>query len=76
MSSSVHVDNKKKEILILGRGAKQGLEHILAAEKIYSINLTVTKTKFCLNLHYNGANCYLFLNGTEIYKFKAIDSDI
>ena len=32
--------------------------------------------KFCLNLHYNGANSYLFVNGTEIYKFKAKDSEI
>ena len=32
--------------------------------------------KFCLSLHYNGANSYLFLNGTEIYKFKAKDSKI
>ena len=27
-------------------------------------------------MHYNGANSYLFVNGTEIYKFKARDSDI
>ena len=32
--------------------------------------------KFCLSLHYNGVNSYLFVNGTEIYKFKAKDSDI
>ena len=38
---------------------------------MYSINFTVTKKKFCLSLHYNGANSYLFVNGTEIYKFKA-----
>ena len=43
---------------------------------MYSINFTVTKKKFCLSLHYNGANSYLFVNGTEIYKFKAIDSKI
>ena len=43
MSSSVHVHNKKKDILILGKGPLQGLEHILAAEKMYSINFTVTK---------------------------------
>ena len=41
-----------------------------------SINFTVTKKKSCLSLHYNGGNSYLFVNGTEIYKFKAIDSDI
>ena len=43
---------------------------------MYSINFTVTKKKFCLSLHYNGANNYLFVNGTEIYKFKAKDSEI
>ena len=76
MSSSAYVDNKKKDILILGRGRTQGLEHTLTAEKMYSINFTVTKKKFCLSLHYNGANSYLFVNGTEIYKFKAKDSEI
>ena len=30
----------------------------------------------CLSLHYNGANSYLFVNGTEIIKFKAKDSNI
>ena len=42
MSSSVHVDNKKKDILILRKGPTQGLEHTLIAEKMYSINFTVT----------------------------------
>ena len=76
MSSSAHIDNKKKDILVLGKGPTQGLEHTLTAEKMYSINFTVTKKKFCLSLHYNGANSYLFVNGTEIYKFKAKDSEI
>ena len=76
MSSLIHIDNKRKDILILGRGTTQGLEHTLTAEKMYSINFTVTKKKFCLSLHYNGANSYLFVNGTEIYKFKAKDSEI
>ena len=76
MSSSAHIDNKKKDILVLGKGPTQGLEHTLTAEKMYSINFTVTKKKFCLSLHYNGANSYLFVNGTEIYKFKAKYSEI
>ena len=76
MSSSAHIDNKKKNILVLGIGPTQGLEHTLTAEKMYSINFTVTNKKFCLSLHYNGANSYLFVNGTEIYKFKAKDSEI
>ena len=72
MSLYAHIDNKKKDILVLGIGPTQGLEHTLTAEKMYSINFTVTKKKFCLSLHYNGANSYLIVNGTEIYKFKQI----
>ena len=77
MSASVHVDNKKKNILIIGIGPTQGLgEHSLTAEKMYSIDFTVTRNKLCLSLHYNGANSYLFVNGIEIIKFKAKDSEI
>ena len=43
---------------------------------MYSINFTVTKRKFCLSLHYSRRNRYLFVNGTEIIKFKAKDSEI
>ena len=46
MRSSAHVDNKKKDILILGKGPTQDLEHTLTAEKMYSINFTVTKRNF------------------------------
>ena len=76
MSSSSRIDNKLKDILILGKSPTQGLEHTLAAEKLYSINFTKENTKFCLSLHYNGANRYLFVNGTEIIKFKAKDYEI
>ena len=76
MSFSTHIDNKKNNILVLGIGATQGLEHTLTAEKMYSINFIVTKKKFCLSFHYNGANSCLFVNGTEIYKFKAKYSEI
>ena len=50
MSSSVHVDNKMKDILILGRVPTQGLEHTLTAGSMYSINFKVTKKKFRLSL--------------------------
>ena len=69
MSFSSHIDNKKKDILVLRKGPAKGLEHTLTAEKMCSINFRVTKKKFCLSLHYNGANSYLFVNGTQIYKF-------
>ena len=71
ISFSAHIDNKKKNILILGKGATQGIEHTLTAETVYPINFTVKKKKFCLSLHYDGTNSYLLVNGTEIYKFKA-----
>ena len=51
MSFSTHIDNKKKDILVLGIGPTQGLEHTLTAEKMYSINFSVTKKKFSLCLH-------------------------
>ena len=43
---------------------------------MYSINFTVRNKKFCLSLHYNGANSYLFVNGKEIIKFIGKDPDI
>ena len=76
MSSSTKLDNRKEDILILGKGPTQGLEHKLSAEKMYSINCAEPSKMFCLKLHYNGANSYLFINGKEIYKFKAKDSEI
>ena len=54
----------------------QRLEHTLSAEKMYSHNFTVIGKKFCLSLRYNGAESYLFVNGTEILKSKARDSEI
>ena len=43
---------------------------------MYSVNFTLTKKRFCLCLHYNGSNSYLFVNGTEIIKVKEKDSEI
>ena len=43
---------------------------------MYSINFIEINKKFCFSFHYNGANSYLFVNDTEIYKFKAKDSEI
>ena len=40
VSSPTKIDNMKKDILILGKGPTEGLEHTLSAEKMYSINFT------------------------------------
>ena len=77
MNSLTKIDNKGKDILILDKCPTQGLEHTLGAEKMFSINFTKENTKFCLSLHYDGANSYLFVNGREIIKFKTKkDSEI
>ena len=49
MSSTVHIDNKGKDILVLLKGATQGLESTLTAKKLYSINFTVTNKEILLN---------------------------
>ena len=77
MSSSVHIDNKGKDILILGIGQTQGLDDTtLTVKAQYSINFSRSNRKFCLRLHYNGSNSFLFDNATKIYQFKAKDSEI
>ena len=47
-----------------------------APEKKISINFSKAKTKFCLSLHYNGDNNYLFVNGKENFKFKANNGNV
>ena len=46
MSLSSKIDNRKKDIIILGKGPTQGLEHTLSAEKMYSINFNKKKKKY------------------------------
>ena len=78
MSSTTKIDNREKAILIVGKGPTQALQQTLSAEKMYSINFTYKKKNnmLCLSLHYNRANSYWFVNGEEIIKFKAKNSEI
>ena len=76
MSSSVHVDKKGKDILVLGKGPTQGLDDTtLTVETIYPINVIQSGKRFVLSLHYNGSNSFLFANATKVYQFKAKDSE-
>ena len=60
MSSFAHIDNSKKDILILGKGPTQGFgDTTLSAEAQYSINFSRSNRKFCLSLHYNGSKCVI-----------------
>ena len=67
MSSSPHIDNTKKDILILGKGPTQILEHTMTAEKCIQLILLKITKKMCLSLYYNGANSYLLINGIKSY---------
>ena len=77
MSSSSHANNKKSNILVLGKDFVQGINGTtIYEEKLHSINFTENNKRFVLSLHYNEDNSYLFVNGTEVHKFKAKDSEI
>ena len=57
--------------MILGEGPGFGINGSFgASEKKKDINFSKANTKFCLSLHYNADNSYLFVNGKEIYTFK------
>ena len=59
MSSSVHIDNKNKDILIPGEEPTEGLDDTtLRAEAKYSIKFAQPRKRVVLSLHYNGSNRY------------------
>ena len=75
MNSFVHVDNKGKEILILGEESTQWLDDTtLRAEAKYPINFTQSGKIFVLGLHYKGL--LLFADATKVYQFKTENSEI
>ena len=64
----MHIDNKKKDTLIFGKGPTQGLDNItLKVEAQYSNTFSRSNRKFCLSLHYDGSDGFLFVNATKIY---------
>ena len=71
MTNSKHANNKTKDVLVLGDGLIQKLDDTtIYAGKMYSPNFTIANKTFCLSLHYNGDDSYLFVNGKEVIKFK------
>ena len=76
MRSSVHVDNKRKDVLIFGEGTTQGLDDTtLTAEAKYPINFTQSGKRFVLSLQYNESNSFLFVIAIIMCQFKAKDSE-
>ena len=66
MSSSVHIDNKKKDILLLAKGPTQGLDGTRLTAKL-NIQLIFQDQ---ISLHYNGRNSSFFLIAAKIYYSK------
>ena len=63
--------------LILNEGDTFGINGSFGVpEKKFSINFSDANTKFCLSLHYNANNSYLFVNGKEIFKFRSDNKNI
>ena len=77
MSNSRHSTDKTQSVLVLGHGLIQKInDTTIYAEKMYKPNFTVDNKICCLSLHYNSDNSYLFVNGKEVTKFKAKNSEL
>ena len=71
MNSSVHIENKNKDLLILSEGPTQGLDDTkLTADTKYPINFTQSRKIFVLSLHYNGSNSLLLVYATKYINSK------
>ena len=67
----MHINNKNKYVLIFSGGPTQGLHDAdLTAEAKYPNNFTLPSKIFILRLHYNGSNCFFFVNATKTSQFK------
>ena len=74
---SSHSNNCNNNFLILGEGPTYGINGSFGSpEKKFSINFSKANTECCLISHYNADNSYLFVNGKEIFKFKAGDKNV
>ena len=63
--------------LVLGHGLTQKVNNTtIYTEKMYSPNFSAENKTFCLSLHYNGDDSYLFINGKDVTKFKTKNSEI
>ena len=77
MNSSVHIDNKGKDILILDKSPTEGLSNTTSTvETQYWVNFTQPNKRFVLSLHYKESNSFIFVNATKIFQFKAKNSEI
>ena len=77
LSSSVHANNRKTNILVLEKGLTQGINDatIYVEGSVYPTNST-GQDKKVLSLHYNDDNSSLFVNGVQQVKLKERNSEI
>ena len=77
MTNSKHTNNKTKDVLVLERDFIPKVDdRTIYAEKMYSPDFTIANKTFCLSLHYNGNDSYLFVNVKEVIKFKAKNQSV
>ena len=63
---------KTQNILVLGHAFIEKINNTaIYAERSYYPNFSTENKVFCLTLHYDGDNSYLFVNGKKVVKFKA-----
>ena len=68
--------NGSENVLVLGKGIVKINNKTVNATKTYETNISGTKVKRVLCLHYNKQNSYIFANGNKITDFTAKDSEI
>ena len=74
---SLHTDNRKKDILVIGKAPTNGLDEAAKAlEAKYSFYINKFRKKICLSLQYNEANRFLYANGEKIQQFTAKGGEI
>ena len=48
----------------------------MRVEAKYYVNITRSRNKISLSLHYNRSNSFLYVNAINVYQFKSKDSEI
>ena len=77
MKNSSYATNKKHHIYILAKIFAQGLKYgptIYAEHDYVNVNGSQMGVNHVLSVHYNDDNSYLFIDGVQQFKFKAMTS--
>ena len=76
-NSSSYANNHKNNFLVLGEGPTFYVNGSFdTPEQKININFSKAKTTFCLSLHCNGDNNYLFINRKKIFKFETNNENV